>query len=131
MIVKTLDDYEYNWTIPEKISKGNNRKTSNLHKLAKQIILKKYPNISVYEEIPIKVTKKDTLYLDFYIPSIQTAIEVNGKQHDSFSSHFFNSRFDFLKAKANDSKKHSWCQINNITLIIFKYNDIDMWSSLI
>lgn len=133
MKVKTLDNTEYDWVIPEKIAKGNKNSTSSLHKLAKKLLYEKYSNVSIYEEVPIKILdgSRNTLYLDFYLPMFNLAIEVNGQQHYEFSNLFHKNKLHFLTTKSNDTKKAMWCQINNIELVTLKYNDQDNWGDLI
>lgn len=131
MIVKTLDGTEYNWKIPEKVAKGNRRKTSNLHQVAKSLLRKKYPNVDIYEEVPIITERRDRLYLDFYLPTFDLVIEVNGEQHYKFSLLFHENKLAFAKSKVNDTKKAMWCEINNIELVILKYDEIDQWEKQI
>lgn len=45
---------------------------------------------------------------------------------------FFKSKLDFYKAKARDSDKKEWCELNQIELIELNYNeDIDEWRTKI
>jgi hypothetical protein len=131
MIVKTLDGKTYDWTISEKISKGNKRKTSGLHKTARGFLREKYSNVDIYEEVPIIVEKGTKLFLDFYLPVFNLAIEVNGSQHYVFSSMFHKNQLEFLKSVTNDGKKSMWCEINDIQLVTLKYNEVDKWPTLI
>lgn len=62
------------------------------------------------------------LPFDFYLPDFNICIEFNGIQHYKVVEHFggvqgFNSR------KINDKIKREYCLLNNIPLIIIKYND--------
>jgi len=131
MKVMTLDGIEYDWNIPSKIAKGNKRETSSLHTIAKKILHELYPMLNIYEEIPLIVEKNKKLYLDFYIPSIQTAIEVNGKQHYSFNTFYHRNQIHFMKMKMNDRKKAEWCEHNKITLKILPYNMVEKWRNII
>jgi len=131
MIVKTLDGKEYSWTISSKVARGNKRDTSSLHAAAKKILREIYPMLDIYEEVPIIVEKNQKLYLDFYIPSIQTAIEVNGRQHYSFNPYHHKSKMHFMRMKVNDRKKAEWCEYNNIILKVLPYNKIIEWRNII
>ncbi len=132
MIAQDLDGNDYDWTISNKISRGNKRKTSNLHSIAKSLLRKKYPNTQIYEEVPIDIViKSKKLFLDFYVPSLSLAIEVNGGQHYKFNPHFHKSKRDFYKACVNDSNKLYWCELNEIELVILKFDEIDKWDSQI
>jgi len=123
MIVKTLDGDEYDWTIPDQ----KERKRSKLHQTAKLILRAKYPNIVIYDEVPIQVRKKQRLYLDLYCPTLLLAVEVNGQQHYTFNSHFHSSKAQFLHAVSNDLAKVVWCELNDIELITLKYNELKEW----
>ena len=38
------------------------------------------------------------------------------------------NKLSFYKAKARDSDKREWCEINNINLVEFNYDeDVDEW----
>ena len=128
MKVKTLDGTEYEWKISGRTS---DRSTSNLHQIAKSLLRIKYPNVKFYEEVPIKIEGRKKLFLDFYIPQFKYAIEVNGQQHYSFSALFHKNRMDFLKAKTRDVEKATWCEVNNIDLLVLKYNEVELWESQI
>ena len=128
MNVKTLDGEEYEWAISEKIAKGNRRKTSKGHGIAKRLISGLYPCVRIYEEVPIILTgsqykDKTTVYLDFYIPSLSVAVEVQGAQHYSFNKFFHKNKLDFLKAVQRDKNKAEWCELNNIKLIVLPYSE--------
>lgn len=128
MLAKTIDGTEYEWKIPERLTKGNKRKTSLGHAAAKHLLHDIYPTCSVYEEIPIIVEFRKKLFLDFYVPALQLAVEVHGKQHYVFTPLYHKSKLDFLKSIGNDAKKSVWCEINNIQLIVLPYSEsADIW----
>lgn len=131
MKVKTTDGQEYNWTMPTKVSRGNRRKTSNLHAFAKELLGEKYPNVVFYEEVPIIVEGKQKLYLDFYSPTLFMAIEVNGRQHYVFNPYHHKAQMSFRKQIQNDRKKREWCELNNIELIILPYDKQKEWGNII
>lgn len=131
MKVKTIDGKEYDLSISSKIAAGNKRKCSQLHTTAREILRKKYPNSCIYEEVPIIVEKKQKLYLDFFLPSLNLAVEVNGKQHYIFNNYHHKSTLHFRKMQMNDRKKKEWCEINNIRLVILPYNNIYEWQNII
>lgn len=76
------------------------------------------PNYDTIEEFPLPRT--NGLKLDFFIPSLSVAIEVDGLQHDKFVKHFHGDIDGFRRAKQNDRKKNRWCEINDIHLIRLK-----------
>ena len=58
------------------------------------------------------------LRLDFYIPGLYTAFEVDGVQHKEVVGLFHKgSQGEFNKAKKRDEEKEQWCEDNNILLI--------------
>lgn len=63
------------------------------------------------------------LRIDFYIPSIDTYIEYNGKQHYIFGEkgYFTKEKFDILKE--NDELKYLYCKENNLNLVQISYKD--------
>ena len=62
---------------------------------------------------------------DFYISSLDTAIEVNGMQHYVYTSYFYSSKSDFLKAQERDRRKIAYCLAHDINLYIIPYWDIE------
>ena len=92
---------------------------------------------SAYESIIIKLLNKDKipferekqfrdlrngLYkFDFYIPSRNSLIEVQGEQHFKFTKQFFKKREDFLKAQERDRIKIAYAAANNIPLYIIPF----------
>lgn len=123
ILVKMLNEQEIVWKLPERITQGNRRKTSKYHAQAKKLLKELYPTVRFYEEVPIPVEPQKELYLDFYIPSLETAIEVHGEQHYSFSSRFHKTKLDFFKSQRNDALKAEWCELNHIRLIVLPYFD--------
>ena len=128
MLVKTLDDVEYEWKIKPSNKK---RKTSNLHAIARVVLKEKYPHTVFYEEVPFLVEKKQTLFLDFYCPTLNMIVEVNGKQHYEFSHFFHKTKMKFLQSVKNDNRKKEWGKLNNIRFVILPYNEIQTWEELI
>ena len=62
-----------------------NRATrSKYHTQARQLLKKKYPTLQILEEVGVKIRKGTTLYLDFFLPLINSGIEVHGEQHYKF-----------------------------------------------
>ncbi len=71
------------------------------------------------------IPRSGNLKLDFFIPSLNIAIEVDGAQHENFVKHFHGDISGFRKAKENDIRKERWCEINNINLIRINYSISD------
>ena len=128
MKVYDLEGREYTFKL-----KG--RKTGPRSKLClrvRQLLTELYPTVQTVEEIPIELNRRTTLYLDFYIPLIATAIEVQGQQHSQFVQHFHGTRMGFIAQKRNDADKKRWCDLNNIRLVYLNYDETDeQWKDII
>ncbi len=59
----------------------------------------------------------ERLELDFYIPELDIAIEVQGKQHYTFVPHFHLSRNGFSEQLRRDREKRYLCDRKGITLL--------------
>lgn len=68
--------------------------------------------------------KKGNYRFDFYIPKMNSVIEVNGEQHYQQVKHFQKTRQDFLKAQERDRRKISWCLANKIKIYCIPYWEI-------
>lgn len=129
MTIKDLDNNIVNWHLTGYISKGRLQNKSSLHLVARQILVKKFPTLQILEEVPIPLRRSETLYMDFYLPLIKTCIEVHGEQHFKFVPFYHGNVMSFLKAKKRDEEKKEWCLKNNISYIVFPYNQTsDEWS---
>lgn len=127
MIVTDLNGVQSEWKFKGRKLIPNSNVGSALHKAVRKILYNKYPTLNIIEEVSIKVERGKTLYLDFYLPMRQTAIEVNGEQHYKYSSLFHSSALEFVNQKKNDIKKQRWCEINDISLISLKFDEQDKW----
>ena len=67
---------------------------------------------------------KKELPFDFYIPSLNIAIEYDGKQHYEIVEHFGGLN-NFISTKVRDTIKTIYCKENNIKLIRIAYWDFD------
>ena len=76
MLVTGLDGRQRKWK-PKSKPRTN---ASDLHIRARLLLHQLYGNHNVLEEVSIKVKPKTNLYLDFYIPTLNLAVEVHGKQ---------------------------------------------------
>ena len=62
---------------------------------------------------------------DFFIPSLNFLIEIDGAQHYKFSKIFHKKRQDFLKAQERDRRKNSYALSHNIPLYRIPYFEIE------
>ena len=126
MIVKTLDGKLY-----KLVFKRKSRSTaSGLHKEAIETIKENFPAINIVEEVKIKIKRGCVpLYIDIYLPAFNLAIEVHGKQHYEYIQHFHSNGIrDFYKQQNNDQQKLDWCLLNEIPLLILKYDERNNWA---
>jgi len=121
MRVMGLDDKEYNWP-PAKSRCCVARSPSELHIRARNVLKQLYPTMALLEEVPLPGSQ---LKLDFYIPFLSLAIEVQGQQHTEFTEHFHKNKFAFVKAQTNDKTKQWWCEQHNIRLVELQYDRTD------
>lgn len=104
------------------VKQDDSRPRSKYHLRARGILQNLYPTQPLLEEVFIPGLK---LYLDFYLPNRRVAVEVQGEQHYSFSSHFHTSKLDLFRQKKLDNQKLEWCELNEIRLVRLKYNGTD------
>jgi len=99
-----------------KPSKYPPRNISEKQTAARERIKQEYGDTTVLEEFPIPKTK---LRLDFFLPNMNVAVEVHGRQHFEFVKHFHGTRNRYAQAKRNDELKKQWCDMNGIELIVW------------
>ena len=131
MKVVGFNGREYNLDL-KKYIRNHRSKRSRYHVLAREIISEVFNGYNILEEVKLPGSrdpaKKSVLYLDFFIPNIKIGVEVHGEQHHKFNKFFYKNKLQFYRAKARDAEKREWCEINDITLIEFNYNeDVDDW----
>lgn len=128
--VTGINGKEYVWNLSNyDVFKNDNRRRSKYHIRARNLLKEIFHSYRILEEVKLPGSteryRKSVLYLDFYIPNLDLAIEVHGQQHYEYSPFFHKSRADFLKSKARDDDKINWCELNGIQLITLKYSESD------
>lgn len=110
--LKNINRYMVDWEKPSRSKFQTNVKN----------FLKKYwfQNV-VFEEMPIVGTR---MSLDLYNANKRIAIEVQGRQHQSFVKHFHGNLLNFKYQLDRDQKKESFCSRNDITLVTIFDKDI-------
>ena len=126
MKVTRLNGREYNLVL-KKYMKNDRSKRSYYHLCAREIIKDIFHGHNILEEMKlpgsVNPVKKSVLLLDFFIPSARIGIEVHGQQHFKYTPFFHKSKAGFLRAQARDRDKAEWCNINDITLVVLRYDD--------
>ena len=88
-------------------------------------------NISYYRQHKFEDCRNiHQLPFDFYIPSIRTIIEFDGKQHYEPMSHFGGIEA-YERLQINDNIKNEYCEDNYIDLVRIKYDSIDNIESIL
>lgn len=131
MYVRDLDDKKLDWRARGQEITLDRRPRSAIHLRAREILKHRFPTAQILEEVPFKPRSKQTLFFDFYLPLYRLAVEVHGQQHYEFVPMFHSTRQDFIQQLRNDADKSEWCAINNIRLIILKYDMVDQWEQMI
>jgi hypothetical protein len=110
--LKNINRYMIDWEKPSRSKFQTNVKN----------FLKKYwfQNV-VFEEMPIVGTR---MSLDLYNANKKIAIEVQGRQHQSFVKHFHGNLLNFKYQLDRDQKKESFCSRNGITLVTIFDKDV-------
>lgn len=62
---------------------------------------------------------------DFYLPSLNILIEVQGMQHYTYSKFFHKKRSDFTKAQERDRRKISYALSHKIPLYCIPFWEVD------
>lgn len=127
MIVKYISGGNYKWKLKQK----RELSASHYESVLSDILSNELPLLPFLRQVEIKPYFNKTLYLDFYIPSFRTAIEVHGEQHYKFIRHFHKDKMGFIASAKNDRLKAIWCRINEIDLLELKYDQQHIWKSII
>jgi hypothetical protein len=128
MKVKTLEGKEVNWILTGYMPPADHDNASALHLAARALLKQKFPTHPILEEV--KIPEGD-LWLDFYLPKVKLAVEVQGRQHSEYVPFFHGDRnsFHFVKAQKRDKLKRQWCELNHIMLVELPYSEtIDEWA---
>jgi hypothetical protein len=130
MKVTGINGREYVWNLTGySVDANDARKRSKYHIRARKILKEHFHSYRILEEVKLPGStlshRKGVLFLDFFIPQIDLAVEVHGQQHYEFCPFFHKNKADFVLAKAKDEDKIDWCKLNNIDLVVLKYSDTD------
>jgi len=126
MKVTGLDGREHLWNVTKYKARA---KCSKLHARARQVLTTEFPYDTIYEELTLPGSKDErqtkTLSADFFVPTRQLMVEVQGEQHYKFNSHFFENKLEFFRAQARDRLKKDWCELNKFMLVQLPFNEDD------
>ena len=129
MKIQDLDGNIHKSKIEGSIVRSNDqRPRSQLHLTARSLIKEIYPTLQICEEVSAQIKRDRKVFLDFYINTIKTVVEVHGQQHYKFNSLYHTSAQDFLNQKKRDQDLQDWCILNNLNYIELPFNeDKDKW----
>ena len=99
------------------------RPRSQLHKKARLLLRDIYPTLQICEEVLVPLRRDKKIFLDFYINTIKTVVEVHGAQHYKFNSLYHSCAQDFLNQQKRDMDLRDWCYLNNLNYIEFPFNE--------
>lgn len=99
------------------------KKPSSYHLRAREVLNEEFKSFIILEEVPVQIRKGETFYLDFFIPLLRRAYEVDGQQHTKFNLHFHKDRHGWLREQKRDRDKQTWCELNDIELVRLNYNE--------
>jgi|TARA_R110002110_G_scaffold401317_2_gene618131 hypothetical protein len=119
-----LENVSSNWKISGHIPNNNDgRARSKYHLKARSLLRQAFPTCQILEEVPIRVRRAETLYLDFFVPLHDLCVEVHGEQHYKFVRFYHKTKLGFAQARKRDKKKVEWCELNNISVIELPFNE--------
>jgi len=126
MRVVGLNGREYNLNL-QRYNTNDRTTKSFYHISAGEVIADVFRGYNVYEEVKLpgstKPSKKSVLFLDFFIPNARIGVEVHGQQHFKFIPFFHKTRAGFAKSRARDHDKQEWCTINDIELVVLRFDE--------
>ena len=129
MKVRCLDGKIHDWKPRgERVRGTQTRPRSEIHLAARTLLTGLFPTLKISEEVRVPLRTGKHVYVDFYINTIKTVVEVHGEQHYKFSSFFHKTAQDFVNQKRRDSELQEWCISNNITYVELPFNEsLDEW----
>lgn len=124
MKIRDLDGNVHRWGNEGAVVRVNDqRPRSQLHKNARLLLRTLYPTLQISEEVAVPLRYGKRAFLDFYINTIKTAVEVHGSQHYKFNNLYHSCAQDFLNQKKRDSDLQDWCNLNNLNYIELPFNE--------
>jgi len=97
---------------------------SQFHERVRAAIREVFPAAVIREEVLIRWEGRP-LFVDFYLPLLGLAFEVDGDQHDHYVAHFFPHWIDFRRAQKRDEWKEEWADHEAVKLIRIPWADRD------
>jgi hypothetical protein len=130
---RDLDGTVNSWKISGHVVRASDeRPRSQLHLKARKLLRGVYPTVQILEEVPFQLRRNQRGFLDFYINTIKTVVEVHGSQHYKFNTLYHTSVQHFVNQKKRDADLVEWCEINNLNYIELPFSENeDQWKNRI
>lgn len=101
---------------------------SHLAKSVLESLKTALPNTLIKHEEYVNY-KGQRLFFDFYLPTLNLYVEVQGVQHTEFNKHFHGDAAAFRAQKKRDAMKKEWCDLNDMTLLCIHHTEIPISSA--
>lgn len=106
-------DMDYTFMVSGKESTGESLMSDKLTEL----------KLPYFQEVTFSLLPY--LRFDFFLPSRNAVIEVDGIQHFAFTEEYHSSYNDFELQKKHDNAKRNFAYRNNMIYIRFRYNELN------
>jgi hypothetical protein len=130
--VRDLQGREYKFNLTGyQVLDTDTRPRSSHHLACRQLLRRLYTATPICEEVVIP--GMNGMKLDFLLPLTMQylAVEVNGPQHYTRKSIFHRTKREFLDGQRRDRSKARWCELNNIRLVVLRWDEPIRWESQI
>lgn len=97
--------------------------SSNFEDQIEELLDEAFPRCTIFPQHPVKF-EGDQLFIDFYIPSMNLAIECQGEQHYKFVPHFHRDEAGFKAYLERDDVKRRWAKKNKVKLVEISYDSV-------
>jgi len=87
------------------------------------LLIETFSHLNIIKEHYVRY-KGQQLFFDFFIKNYNILIEVQGRQHSEYVSHFHGDKKGFVESKKRDNMKIAYCADNNISLVTINYNEM-------
>lgn len=131
MIVKDLQGNSHKLSLANSYQNINKPSKSSFHLEARKLLQQTFPSVQIVEEVAIHLRKGSICYFDFFLPTLNLFVEIQGSQHYSQNAMFHKSNGDFLKQQKRDREKQEFCDINGFTLIQLRFDEVDKWQDIL
>ena len=97
--------------------------SSNFEEHIAELLDEAFPRCTIFPQHLVKF-EGDQLFIDFYIPSMNLAIECQGEQHYKFVPHFHRDEAGFKAYVERDNAKKRWARKNKVKLIEIAFDKV-------